>query len=145
MFAVGLFEIVVVALLVAIVLLALLPGTYDVADETIVPGISVETADQVLFRELSDLPSLTLVESHAGSYILARRSIYGAAVVAAVLLFPVGLIFLFFKQVHRVQVSVASHQDGCRVRVTGRARRRDVNAVASALQRVLPVPDIVVR
>ena len=146
MFAMGWFEIVVVLLLAAIVLLALLGGgTYDIADETIVPGISVETADQVLFRELSDLRSLTLIESHAGSYTLARRSIYGAAVVAAVLLFPVGLVFLFFKQEHRVQVSVASHSGGCRVRVVGRARRRDVNAVAGALQRVLPVPDIAVR
>lgn len=147
MFAMGWFEIVVVVLLAAIVLLALLPGggTYDIADETIVPGISAETADQVLFRELSDLRSLTLVESHAGSFTLARSSSYGAAIVAAVLLFPVGLVFLLLKQEHRVQVSVASHPDGCRLRVVGQARRRDVNAVAGALQRVLPVADIVVR
>jgi hypothetical protein len=145
MFAVGWFELLVLALLVAIVLLVMLPDTHAVADETIVPGISVETADQVLFRELSDLPDLTLVESHAGSYTLARRSVYGAAILAAVLLFPVGLIFLLFKQEHRLQVSVASHPEGCRVRVAGRARRRDVKTVAGALQRVLPVPDIVVR
>src|SRR4051795_6119982 len=75
MFAMGWFEIIIVALLTAIVLVALLPGVHDVADETVVPGISAETADQVLFRELSDLPSLTLVEAHAGSYTLARRSI----------------------------------------------------------------------
>ena len=145
MFAMGLFELLVLAMLVAIVLLALLPGTYNIADETIVPGISVETADQVLFRELSDLPSLPLVESHAGSYILARRTIYGAAILAAVLLFPVGLVFLLFKQEHRLQVSVASHPDGCRVRVVGRARRRDVTIVAEALRRVLPVSGIAVR
>jgi hypothetical protein len=144
MFAMGWFEIGVVVLVGAIVLLALLGGgTYDIADETIVPGISVETADQVLFRELSDLRSLTLVESHAGSYTLARSSSYGAAYVAAVLLFPFGLVFLLLKQEHRVQVSLASHSGGCRVRVVGRARRRDVNAVAAALERVLPVPVIV--
>ncbi|MCW2801157.1 MAG: hypothetical protein JWQ70_2629 [Aeromicrobium sp.] len=144
MFAMGWFEIGVVVLVGAIVLLALLGGgTYDIADETIVPGISVETADQVLFRELSDLRSLTLVESHAGSYTLARSSSYGAAYVAAVLLFPFGLVFLLLKQEHRVQVSLAGHSGGCRVRVVGRARRRDVNAVAAALERVLPVPVIV--
>ncbi|MEO8095541.1 MAG: hypothetical protein ABI632_11485, partial [Pseudolysinimonas sp.] len=82
----GWFEIVVVVLLAAIVLLALLGGgTYDIADETIVPGVSVETADQVLFRELSNLRSLTLVESHAASFTLARSSSYGAAYIAAVL------------------------------------------------------------
>ena len=146
MFAMGWFEVLIVVLLGAIVLLALLGGgTYDIADEAIVPGVSVETADQVLFRELSDLQSLTLVESHAGSFTLARSSSYGAAYIAAVLLFPFGLIFLLLKQEHRVQVSVTSHPDGCRLRVVGQARRRDVNAVASALQRVLPVPDIVVR
>jgi hypothetical protein len=147
MFAMGLFEMAIVVLLIAIVLLALLSGggMYDIADETIVPGITTETADQVLFRELSDLRSLTLVESHAGSYTVARSSVYVAAIFAAIFLFPFGLLFLLFRQERRVQISVMSHPDGCRVRVVGRARRSDAHAVASAMQRVLPVPNIVVR
>jgi hypothetical protein len=140
----GWVEILTVLGVVALVVLVFLPGggsTYDVADETIVRGLSWEAADQVLFRELSEVRGLTLVEAHAGSYTLESASRSAWAYVAAVLLFPVGLIFLLFKSEHRLQVSLSAHESGCRLRVVGTARRRDIDQVAASIRRVLPVPD----
>jgi hypothetical protein len=147
MFGMGAVEIWIVLGLVALVILVLLPGgwTYDVADETIVPGISWESADQVLFRELSEVRGLPLVEAHAGSYTLARTSRSAWAIAAAVLLFPVGLVFLLLSREDRVQVSLSAHSSGCRLRVVGHARRRDIDRVAMTIQRVLPVPDVFTR
>ena len=145
MFGAGTVEILIVVGVVGLLVLIVLPGggsTYDVADQTIVHGISWETADQALFRELSEVRGLTLVEAHAGSYSLESASRPAWVYVAAVLLFPVGLIFLLFKSEHRIQVSVSAHSSGCRLRVVGRARRRDIDRVASSIQHVLPVPDV---
>ena len=77
MFGMGLSEFAILLALIGVAVLIMLPGsrsTYDVADETIVRGVSQETADQVLFRELSEVRGLTLVEAHAGSYTLQRDS-----------------------------------------------------------------------
>jgi hypothetical protein len=145
MFGMGVVEIVILLGVIGLIVLTLLPGgssTYDVADETIVEGISWEAADQVLFRELSEVRGLTLVETHAGSYTLARTSRSAWAYVAAVLLFPVGLVFLLMSHEHRVQVSLSAHPSGCRLRVVGQAQRRDIDHVAASIQRVLPVPDV---
>jgi hypothetical protein len=139
----GVPEILILLGIIALVVLVLLPGggsTYDVADETIVRGISWETADQVLFRELSNARGLTLVEAHAGSYTLERSSRPGWVYVAALLVFPLGLVFLLIKQEHRIQVSLTAHEGGCRLRIVGRARRRDIDQVAASIGRVLPVP-----
>lgn len=137
-------EIWIVVGLVALAGMWMLPGArdYDIADETIVQGISWEAADQVLFRELSEVAGLPLVEAHAGSYTLARTSRSAWAYVAAVVLFPVGLIFLLFTHEDRVQVSLSAHPYGCRLRIVGHARRRDLQRVAKSIQRVLPVPDV---
>ena len=145
MFGMGLPEFLILLALAGIAVLILLPGggsTYDVADETIVRGVSLETADQVLFRELSEVRGLTLVEAHAGSYTLQRESRPGWAYVVAIFLFPLGLVFLLIKQEQRIQVSLSSHESGCRLRVVGRARRRDIDQVASCISRVLPVPSL---
>jgi hypothetical protein len=133
---------------IAVVLFVVLPGghtSYDVADETIVHGISWETADQVLFRELSNVPGLPLVEAHAGSYTLAGTSRSAWAYVAAVVLFPVGLVFLLFSHEDRVQVSLSAHPSGCRLRMVGHARRRHLDRIAMSIQRVLPVSAIFAR
>lgn len=143
----GAVEIWIVLGLVALVIIWLLPGGhgYDVADETVVQGISWEAADQVLFRELSEVRGLPLVEAHAGSYTLSRTSRSAWAFVAAVVLFPVGLIFLLFTHEDRVQVSLSAHPSGCRLRVVGHARGRDLDRVTTTIQRVLPVPDAFAR
>ena len=143
----GAVEIWIVLGLVALVIIWLLPGgwSYDVADETIVQGISWEAADQVLFRELSEVRGLPLVEAHAGSYTLARTSRSAWAYAAAVLLFPVGLIFLLLSHEDRVQVSLSAHPSGCRLRVVGHASRRDLDRMTTSIQRVLPVPDVFAR
>lgn len=148
MFGMGALEILILLGVAALVVLLLVPGggsTYDVADETIVRGLPWEAADQVLFRELSEVRGLTLVEAHAGSYTLENASRPMWVYVAAVLLFPVGLIFLLFKSEHRLQVSLSAHESGCRLRVVGRARRRDIDHVAASIRRVLPVPDAFTR
>lgn len=131
--------------LVLIVLLLFGSRTYDIADETIVQGVSWETADQVLFRELSAVRGLPLVESHAGSYTLAQKCRPAWAYAAAVVLFPFGLIFLLVTHEDRVQVSLSAHPYGCRLRVVGHARRRGIEWIAVSIQRVLPVPDVSVR
>ena len=147
MFGIELFGILILLAIVALVVLALLPGgsTYDVADETIVHGVSVDIADQVLFRELSDVPGLPLIESHAGSYTLRRKSVSGAAILGAILLFPIGLLFLLFTREHRVQISLAEHPAGCRLRIVGTAKGRDIDRVAETIRRVLPVPETITR
>ena len=147
-FGLGAPEIWIILGLIVLVTFVLLPGggsTYDVADEAIVQGISWEAADQVLFRELSEIPGLPLVEAHAGSYTLARTSRSAWAYVAAVVLFPVGLVFLLFSHEDRVQVSLSAHSSGCRIRVVGHAKRRDIDRVAATIQRVLPVPQAFTR
>lgn len=140
-------EIGIIVLLLALLVLFLLPGgwSYDVADETIVHGVSAQVADQVLFRELSDIGGLPLVEAHAGSYTLARKSRPGWTIAAAVLLFPVGLICLLFTREERIQISLSEHPSGCRLRIVGTARRRDIDGVAAVIRRVLPVPDTITR
>lgn len=148
LFGMGVPEVLIVLGLVALVILVLVPSggtSYDIADETIVEGISWEAADQVLFRELSEVPGLPLVEAHAGSYTLARKSRPVWVFVVAVLLFPVGLIFLLVSDEHRVQVSLSAHPSGCRLRIVGHARRRDLDRIAQSLERVLPVPAIFAR
>ena len=147
-FGLGAPEIWIILGLIVLVTFVLLPGggsTYDVADEAIVQGISWEAADQVLFRELSEVHGLPLVEAHAGSYTLARTSRSAWAYVAAVVLFPVGLVFLLFSHEDRVQVSLSAHSSGCRIRVVGHAKRRDIDRVAATIQRVLPVPQAFTR
>lgn len=138
---VGLTEMVPFIAIVVFVILLLLPGggVRDVADETVVPGVSPDVADAVLFRELGEVPGLPLVEAHAGSFTLRRTSRTAWAVVGAIALFPLGLLFLLYAQERYLQVSLSPHPDGCRLRVVGRARRQDVERVSSALQRVLPV------
>ncbi len=140
-FGMGIIEILIMVALGVLVLLALIPGngTSAVVDETIVPGVTAETADQVLFRELSELPGLPLVASHDGSYTLSMTSRPTWTIFAAVFLFPVGLLFLLLKDEHHVQVSVVTHGSGCRVRVVGRARKQDIDQLATAIERVLPV------
>lgn len=147
MTGIGPVEVGIILLLLALLVLFLLPRgwSYDVADETIVHGVSAQVADQVLFRELSDVSGLPLVEAHAGGYTLARESRPGWTVAAAVLLFPVGLICLFFTREDRVSISLAEHPSGCRLRIVGTARRRDIDAVAAVIRRVLPVPDTITR
>lgn len=142
----GALEMWIVLALVLLVVVMLFGGrAYDIADETIVQGISWEAADQVLFRELSGIRGLPLVEAHAGSYTLAQNYRPAWAYAAAVVLFPVGLIFLLFSHEDRVQVSLATHPSGCRLRIVGHARRRDLDRIATSIQRVLPVPDVHVR
>lgn len=140
-------EVVIVLGLVLVLIVLLLFGdrTFDIADETIVQGVSWETADQVLFRELSAVRGLPLVESHAGSYTLAQKYRPAWVYAAAVVLFPVGLIFLLISREDRVQVSLSAHPYGCRLRMVGHARRKDVERIAVSIQRVLPVPDVSVR
>lgn len=147
MFGIEPVGIIIVLALAALVVLALLPSgrSYDVADETIVHGVSAEMADQVLFRELSDVSGLPLVEAHAGSYTLARKSRSGWAVLGAILLFPVGLVFLLFTREDRVQISLSEHPSGCRLRIVGTARKRDIERVAASIERVLSVPEIITR
>ncbi|WP_344767169.1 hypothetical protein [Aeromicrobium panaciterrae] len=142
----GAFEVWILVAVALLVVLVLFGGrTYDVADETIVQGISWEAADQVLFRELAGVRGLPLVEAHAGSYTLAQKYRPAWAYAAAVVLFPFGLIFLLISHEDRVQVSLSAHSSGCRLRMVGRARRRDVERIAMRIQRVLPVPDVFVR
>lgn len=147
MFGIELFGILILLAVVGLVVLALLPGgwTYDVADETIVHGVSVDMADQVLFRELSEVRGLPLVEAHAGSYTLAQKSRSGWTIVGAIVLFPIGLLFLLFTREHRVQISLADHPAGCRLRIVGTAKRRDINRIADTIRRVLPVPETITR
>lgn len=148
MFGMGIVEFLIVVGVVGLIVLILLPGggsTYDVADETIVQGISWEAADQVLFRELSEVRGLPLVEAHAGTFTLARTSRSVWAYVAAIVLFPVGLVFLLFSHEDRLQVSVSAHPSGCRLRIVGQARRRDIDRVAASIQHVLPVPGVFAR
>jgi hypothetical protein len=148
LFGFGAPEIWIILGVVALVIFVLLPGggsTYDVADEAIVQGISWEAADQVLFRELAEVRGLPLVEAHAGSYTLARTSRSAWAYVAAVVVFPLGLVFLLFSHEDRVQVSLSAHPSGCRLRVVGHAKRRDIDRVAATVQRVLPVPQAFTR
>jgi len=145
-FGMGAVEIWIILGLVTFVVLLLWGGlTYDVADETIVQGISWEAADQVLFRELSEVRGLPLVEAHAGSYTLARTSRSAWALAAAVLLFPVGLVFLLFSREDRVQISLSAHRSGCRLRMVGHAKRRDLDRIATSIQRVLPVSTVFAR
>ncbi|WP_456698755.1 hypothetical protein [Aeromicrobium sp. P5_D10] len=137
--------IILVPLVVLVLVLVPRGWSYDVADEAIVHGVSFETADQVLFRELSDVRGLPLLEAHAGSYTLTRNSRAGWTILAAVLLFPFGLVFLLFTREDRLQVSLSEHSSGCRLRVVGTARRRDIDNVAASIRRVLPVPDSITR
>jgi hypothetical protein len=62
-----------------------------------------------------------------------------------VLLFPVGLVFLLFSREDRVQVSLSAHPSGCRLRMVGHARRRDLDRIATSIQRVLPVSTVFAR
>jgi hypothetical protein len=110
----------------------------SVADQTVVSGVSAEVADAALFHELAAVESLPVVESRDGTFLLHRRSRPAWTVVGAVLLFPVGLVFLLVTDDRRVQVSVTPHPDGCRLRVVGRARRGDIEQVSRAIRRVLP-------
>lgn len=143
----GAVEVGIILVPFVVLMLVLVPRgwSYDVADETIVHGVSFETADQVLFRELSDVRGLPLLEAHAGSYTLTRNSRPGWTILAAVLLFPFGLVFLLFTREDRLQVSLSEHPSGCRLRVVGTARRRDIDNVAASIRRVLPVPDSITR
>ena len=148
MFGMGGVEVVILLGVIALVILVLVPSggtSYDVADETIVEGISWEAADQVLFRELSEIPGLPLVETHSGSYTFSRTSRPAWVFVVAVLLFPIGLIFLLQSNEDRVQVSLSPHPSGCRLRMVGHARRRDLDRIAASIQRVLPVPELFAR
>lgn len=140
----GWLEMLILLGLALVVLVMLFGGrSYDIADETVVQGISWEMADQVLFRELSGMPGLPLVEAHAGSYTLAQSYRPAWAYAAAVVLFPIGLVFLLFaSHEDRVQVSLAAHPNGCRLRIVGHARRRDLDRIATSIQRVLPVPHV---
>lgn len=145
MFGMGVTEILILLGVIVLVVLMLLPGpssTYDVADETVVHGVSCEVADQALFRELVDIRGLALVEAHAGSYTLARFSRPGWVYLGAVFLFPAGLLLLLIKHEHRLQISLAAHGSGCRLRIVGKARRQDIDEVAASIARVLPVPAV---
>ena len=129
---------VVVLAVLVLVAMFLVPSTRDVADDVVVEGRSAAELDQALFTQLRTLKRWTIVDARPGVFGLSRVYTPGWCFVVAVVAFPVGLIALLLRRHHAIQLTLTDQSQGCRIRVVGSAPKRDIVAVAAAIQAALP-------
>ena len=137
MFGIGLPELAALAVFVvlAVVVLRGLPSArwVKVDDVTSVP-LAPADLDAPLLRLLDNLPASRVSVSGPGSWMLTVTRAHGWAVVLAVVLFPLGLLFLLAREHADLHVSVTPHGEGAEVRVLGTTRRSLAEAIGEAVR-----------
>jgi hypothetical protein len=121
------------ALIVWLTVLSIRNPIVAVADELASPR-DPEDVQASAFAVLGAVAGTTLEQSAPGHLCVVLRRQPGWTLVLAVLLFPLGLLFLFIHDNLRLDVTVSAAPSGSAVRVSGRTRKRLAERVGAELE-----------
>jgi hypothetical protein len=92
-----------------------------------------EAVLQQLTLAFSGVPGVTLTSPVPNSLVATRRFIPGGAIVLAVLLFPIGLLFLLMKTTYTVTMLVTDREAGSTLEIKGDWDERIMRVVDEVL------------
>jgi hypothetical protein len=108
-------------------------GAVHVNDSLRTP-LPLEAAEQRVFESLGSVPGATMTQVAPRQYAVVCKKSYPWAILFAVLLFPIGLLFLLLRQELVLNVRLAGDGGGATVQVAGRTQLRIADVVGTSLQ-----------
>ena len=89
--------------------------------------------DQVLFRRLNAVVGAEMRDAERGRYTLASRRLPGWAIVAMILTFPIGLLFLLMRTDRLLNLRLVTTEHGQVLRIAGTVEAHVWRRVSGAL------------
>lgn len=108
--------------------------------EEVFVGGSASVVDPAVQASLSAIGGVELVTTGPGRHILVLRRTPVWVVAPVVLLFPVGLVFLFVKDDLMLDITVHDGPHGAVLRVDGRSEEHVVESLRRAVTGLVPAP-----
>jgi hypothetical protein len=97
------------------------------------PAQTPQAVLQQLTLAFSRVPGVGLTSPVPNSLVATRKVIPAPAIVLAVLLFPIGLLFLLIKKTESVTILVTEREDSLSLKVSGSSDRKLISAIDSVL------------